>query len=61
MFLCVYHLKKHQVDVFFVLFDYFDVIVLENKKNKENYFDIFLSKKYIWKASYTTISNTQIK
>jgi hypothetical protein len=30
-----------------VLFDYFDVIVLENKKNKENYFDIFLSKKYI--------------
>jgi hypothetical protein len=47
MFLCVYHLKKHQVVVFFVLFDYFDVIVLENKKNKENYFDIFLSKKYI--------------
>jgi hypothetical protein len=47
MFLCVYHLKKHQVVVFFMLFDYFDVIVLEIKKNKENYFDIYSSEKYI--------------
>jgi hypothetical protein len=37
------------------------VIVLEIKKNKENYFDIYSSEKYIWKVSYTTISNTQIK
>jgi hypothetical protein len=35
MFLCVYHLKKHQVVVFFMLFNYFDVIVLEIKKIKK--------------------------
>jgi hypothetical protein len=44
--MCV-SLEKTSSCCFFMLFDYFDVIVLEIKKNKENYFNICSSEKYI--------------
>jgi hypothetical protein len=45
--MCVSLEKTSSCCFFFMLFDYFDVIVLEIKKNKENYFDICSSEKYI--------------
>jgi len=49
----MFYLKKNQTNIFLVVFDDFDVLVLKIKK----YFYIFLNIKYFSKVLYTTISN----
>lgn len=54
-------LKKHQIDVFFMFYDGFDVLRKKNiKQMKKHYFDAFWSEKLLWKVFCTTIPNTHL-